>query len=1733
MSTFSKDTIGDFGVPGVVIEPTLSNTYDPYSGIDLSQYFYTLDGSILVTQEIFNNPIPYEHFGSSEEITGFEMKPVEGGEISELPFSYDSLSVLAIGSYDSVYNQYMGGSSSYTFPEYFGMAMVKDYDDPLTSFNHENYFTWGDEFSPAEFTEFFRIESLFCQYKGYDFAEILEFNTTAINEPALYTLVAPYDADSDGRPRIYLVHFPAVGSIEFEGIITKLRCYSIADVGDVKINTDEYYLLDDDTRPSLGLFATEDNNTSKENFTENVPNLLFQQISTKNLVSNGQARYVESNQFKTGSLGEFSYKPAGGWDYLGYDGAGFNLTPTNKPNEAYVRKFVQDENFSQTAQNTTILDEGMFIFPEPFPQLMHLMPDNMQVYFGQSNIRPYQPPFLNQDFEGTQYSVGNNIYTHFMPEGTQLPGFFDAMLIPQSIFTNKTEEEQRDMVVGLDLFCQAKGYDRVRLLPDTEPDGIHFEYLPFDQGGLRVNNNNDELSFSLFPPMFPGNDLPYISKMTCEKIDVEVSNLQNTEDGQFGYAGYFPYLKISDEVLDYDMQWAKWVLSDECFSFKRCLQFTADDRWEDVSNMIYDVGQISIDDEGFGDYDIGLNPLNWPDDDCQYTSTIVYGESQFMGIVGMYEQADTFILIAEFPELDIFITTDYESQVIPSYDLQLACATLFGGNQEDYDDTSINTGLVNGQGTEQIQWTTYECNMNLKTWDLQNGDVDTCGTDNNGETLKCAGNPLLPAGNPNDYNVGDTEEAGSGKCMNPLKYIDVWFGNSLTAPCTTIDYSNQTYIKDSDMCQGTHRYCVKAYDTHPLATNNLTGPYWQCVSYLTPAISNLDQPLSTALQVLSLGDENQYRALNQYQQIYFSDQDTELNPYSSLKVSFWMKTTESNEVIESNDTSGEVLNYENPVVEIGITKNNPEGTGEFNLEEFETDYSYEIYPDEDTTPNGKDVYYETGKFDPLPNILLYDDDGGAQVYNQYDFKYDGEDHSQNIGTTAQYFTVHLPHWYLFTNTLNGGNDEVAERLAYLNANPDSYLYSIDIVKIELYGELGNSSQYIQQFSMCNIPFQTGNQDWDTDSSIDYSFEDNGNNPVWTGRVSLPRQYSDYPTSTAVFDSPNESFHLDYNGNTNGYKIPVRFKLSSSSIDRLEFRFTFEFKVVDSKGLFQTVQNEINYLSTNYNEQYNQSIGSHNSISSFGSSEQKNFGAMNRFSNTKLNLWENFSYVFNLSENYINNEDTNNLQNMWFIIQSSGIGVNTGFNGTVYLDDFEIRESYEFQPDVDVRMKKGPNEYGTADLTKYYDKDLQPEQYKDTTAPLEAQFYFYPIHYTNNPFEEKKSIIYNDFRKGMFYLYDIDWGDGSPPEFASEPKLLGENISVFHTYEKGGIFEIKGTMLRMKPDKNYEPLGVIHNKRFTLRININEGLDEDFKYFGSDGFSFIPYKNTLPIIGGYSKESIYYKSTSRQLGIIRDTDGVEQKIFDGLFENKGYQLKTELALDKINSSFSSNFNLLNGFKEQRYDSDNNLIYNGIPIFSEELGNSIGNTDLTNIRYFNKPMQLSEMFGFEEGDLEIIGNPNNDRYWKNIIPKDYSIFNREGIDLESENEAKTIDIYSEQNFTINNYYPVLPKYQSDGTFVNIETDEDGNVISGYPLMNEVLKIPFPSEGPITNENFTDSNLLISIGNENLESNVFNDYSGNNNFGFGYNDYRPNFDKETLEPKKTRTTSLFKTSKNNGAF
>mgnify|MGYP003122839729 CR=1 FL=1 len=160
-----------------------------------------------------------------------------------------------------------------------------------------------------------------------------------------------------------------------------------------------------------------------------------------------------------------------------------------------------------------------------------------------------------------------------------------------------------------------------------------------------------------------------------------------------------------------------------------------------------------------------------------------------------------------------------------------------------------------------------------------------------------------------------------------------------------------------------------------------------------------------------------------------------------------------------------------------------------------------------------------------------------------------------------------------------------------------------------------------------------------------------------------------------------------------------------------------------------------------------------------------------------------------------------------------------------------------------------------------------------------------------------------------------------------------------------------------------------------------------------------------------------------------------------------------------------------------------------------------------------MIVWEILGFENQDTGSIGNPNNPRYWKNIIPKDYSIFNREGLN------GDLIDTYSEQEWLDSSYYPVLPKYGSDGKFI------DGNFPNN--------KIPFPIQSSITDESESNQNLLINITSEKVENNIIDDKSGNKNLGFSISDYKPNFDSQTLTPLKRKTFNRIRNSKINGAF
>ena len=1483
-------------------------------------------------------------------------------------------------------------------------------------------------------------------------------------------------------------------------------------------NSEEYYSSDFDGRPALGLFTTVDNNISQDNFTENIPDLLFTQISKISMVSNGDGRIIErgkdnwyggrlshigesdNSEFNT-NFNEY-FKPSGGWNYIALDGIGYHYSNNG----------------------------------------------------------------------GTEYDGSTN----------------------QKYWI---QDDEYETVLGINY-----GYG-------------YAGYYPYLYAYSATNNG------------------------MVQEPDSMVTSAEN-----------YNYL-ANPGIDNYD--WAKWIKSTECLSYGKCLNFRATNLWENTS------------DPGWGnrvsDSNSGTSTTTWTAwarvEDENLSSGVTCPDSSLYDIYG--------------PASSQISSDDAESKakdLINDANLETGCIaesppTLNNPQQTPYFGTAcVFSGctLLNG----------VEFYISDEPHVLSEGEDCVSLL----ETIFEDGNYPIGASCSNiveqQYSYATTSNTttiSTGDSLATGDWND-WLGTSIVEHRSTLNGVGQANECNAVMGLGTeykHYWITEAtamslakavcedkydefipegYETgYSAGTIRAKCKCGDATAPLTDADQNRNKIRPNA-NIFELTNNHEYRTLNQYQQIYNSNQDTYLNPHSSLKISFYMKTITVGQYNISPDEGGD-FTQNPPYVEVGISKGRPS---------------------------------------PLKTI--------GEFYKAPTY---GHHHS----------TENTPHW---------------------------------------------------------------------------------------------------------------------------------------STSRL-----------DQQGIY-------------------------NSIVSHDDWKWSYFGAMNRFKNKTRDTWEKKEFTFNLSGHHAF-DTVEEIRSLYFMVQSSANTSNGTFRGNVLLDNFEVKESYDFIPDCDVRKKKGPNEYGKGELTKYYDPTIenQLEAYNDTTAPLEAQFYFYPRYNYNNLLDTKASIIYNDFREGMFYLYDIDWGDGTPNEFTAKPELLEENISVYHTYEMAGIFEVTGTILRMKPDKDYNPIGIIHNERFVLRININEGADEDFTYFGSEGFSFIPYKDTLPCIGGYSKESIYYKSLKRQLGIISENIST-----DISFTSQGDKLKTEIALNKLDQSYSQGLYLLNEFKRKRYTvggnipltgkygwfyqtaiikysgnqyttgsylaklllffakitlqgvsnhnngttsssiggenfwrdefgnrnyivispespqpggygpyqgyyqhpvtlerfhpsvfgwrrsypnsskwvnesedntqsvwhnilnnigsdkigtpstaaeapypyddifeklinlldpegafafpeidmGESNIINNGLQTFTEEIGKSIGNTDVTNIRYFNKPKSMWEMLGFEdpesadfeyaygfnlntglinysslplenfidngdnsydgycpgsvtdevygtpdycgfqgvdvfivtvgeqylvEFDFETIsgdgldtqfnlgtgavgssfstdgssnsphviegynsviltiiyqnnmssndyidgrlsfqinqtaefkisnvsvrkqitnvdgsveyetieealqasllihpGNPESPRYWKNIIPKDYNIFNRQNLFTEK----GFVNTYSQQDWLEDEngnipYYPVLPKYGADGKF--IEGDYPNN------------KTPFLLEGPITDDNLVDESLIMSINTNSQESNVFDDNSGNNNYGFSYSDFKPIFNKKTLKPEKTRNVALTKVSKNNGAF
>ncbi len=402
---------------------------------------------------------------------------------------------------------------------------------------------------------------------------------------------------------------------------------------------------------------------------------------------------------------------------------------------------------------------------------------------------------------------------------------------------------------------------------------------------------------------------------------------------------------------------------------------------------------------------------------------------------------------------------------------------------------------------------------------------------------------------------------------------------------------------------------------------------------------------------------------------------------------------------------------------------------------------------------------------------------------------------------------------------------------------------------------------------------------------------------------------------------------------------------------------------------------------------------------------------NYFVNSQEQLWEEFSFTFRIHPDWCyngelrSNREPHDYQINLFVGSHDLEDITTlpfddygqpqeetPVEGTLWYDSFTVRKIENFHPDADIRAYKH-DVTSLYSLFQYHDKNISvhlyddnilmngEEAYDDTKAPIEVQFYFYPRTYRDDPFVEKDVLL--EYGDGNYYLTNINWGDGSPVEYTQDTFQLGYDKILRHHYESSGPKEVTGYMVLVRKDESGGILGVIHNKFFRAKFFITPGNDNDFKEMKGTGFSFLPSTQNTPVVGGISKKSIYYKSTSRRLGYLSDGSKV-----DVFFKTQNDRLKAEQALASMDENRVGETlrNYMYPIYSGEVDEDGQLIgddldNDGIPDDAqlihtgyssyknlEELGKYPGELDIGQVRYMSEPLQMYEMLGFEEPNID---------------------------------------------------------------------------------------------------------------------------------------------------------------------
>ena len=329
------------------------------------------------------------------------------------------------------------------------------------------------------------------------------------------------------------------------------------------------------------------------------------------------------------------------------------------------------------------------------------------------------------------------------------------------------------------------------------------------------------------------------------------------------------------------------------------------------------------------------------------------------------------------------------------------------------------------------------------------------------------------------------------------------------------------------------------------------------------------------------------------------------------------------------------------------------------------------------------------------------------------------------------------------------------------------------------------------------------------------------------------------------------------------------------------------------------------------------------------------------------------------------------------------------NGIVYANSIGRFNRFQYSIDALPFVTDPNNQNEIIRLDSYYDKVNNFNEYNLATEG-KINFYIYTResgrptpdgninNYEYRPIVNKFDSYANTEGDTGFYLFKLNWGDGTEIEYTDEPKLLESTVLLNHTYQKPGFYTISGVVYAMFSPEDQKSIGGW--EKFETKILLNPSQNYELNLYDYDNFA---------TIGGISSESVLVKSAVNLVGI-NPINFDDSRATPDSIENINLLDRLELFnfLNKVSENTLDKFNdFLLPFTEefQQQQREANRIY-GCTNSNAENYNESANTDDESCIFdvnviFNTP-RGSNILLYGDGGLS-----QSDLLWDYTIPNEY--------------------------------------------------------------------------------------------------------------------------------------------------